>query len=73
MAIKDSRSVESYIQMVGQLRAALENLTEFVDSLPAPDDDGCIPGMDYADLGDVARLHELIGQACQVTCEVGGY
>jgi hypothetical protein len=73
MAITNQKSVDQYIKMVCELRAALENLQEFVGTLPAPDDDHSIPGMNYAQLGDIARLHELVGEACQVTCEVGGY
>jgi hypothetical protein len=73
MAITNPKSVDQYIKMVCELRAALENISEFVGTLPAPDDDHNIPGMNYAQLGDIARLHELVGEACQVTCEVGGY
>ena len=68
--IKNPASVHNYISMVTEIRNALDNLAEFVGTLPAPDDDMNIPGMDYAQLGDVARLHELIGEACQITCEI---
>ena len=71
MTIKNPASVHNYISMVEELRSALANLTEFVNTLPAPDDDMNIPGMDYPQLGDVGRLHELIGEACQITCEIG--
>lgn len=69
-AIKDPASVHRYISMVTELRNALENLSEFVGTLPAPDDDMNIPGMNYGQLGDVTRLHELIGEACQLTREI---
>jgi hypothetical protein len=72
MAITNPKSVDQYINMVCEIRAALENISEFIGTLPAPDDDHNIPGMNYAQLGDIARLHELVGEACQVTCEVGG-
>ena len=65
MTIKHQKSVDSYVSQVMDLRAALENLAEFVASLPAPDDDNNIPGLNYGHLGDVCRIHELIGEAME--------
>ena len=72
MAIKDTKSVDSYVKMVCEMRAALENLQEFVDSLPAPDDEHSIPGMDYGHFGDVTRMHELIGELGEISSEMFG-
>ena len=63
MMIKHQKSVEAYVSQVMDLRAALDNLVEFVGSLPAPDEDNNIPGLNYGHLGDVGRIHELIGEA----------
>ncbi len=63
MTIKDPATVKNYTQQVMELRGALENLKEFAETLPAPDDAGNIPGLDYGHMGSIGEIHRLIAEA----------
>jgi len=56
MTIKHKETVDQYVVTVSEMRNALANLAEFVDSLPAPDCDGELPGMDYGHLGTLSEV-----------------
>lgn len=65
MAIKHADSVARYETTVAHLHAVLANLTEFVDSLPAPTETGTLEGMDYGHLGTLEHIKTLLGEASQ--------
>ena len=70
MAIRDKATVDRYVRMHAEILAALENLQEFVETMPAPVD-GCIPNVDYTFTGDVGRIHEAISEAARISDGLG--
>ena len=68
--IKDPATVEGYAKHHSQLIQMLEDLTKFVATMPAPDEDGNIPYVDYGYTGDVARIHALVSEAQELTYEL---
>ena len=56
MTIKHKEIVERYVDTVTAMRNAVEKLAECVESLPAPDCDGELPGMDYGHLGTLSEI-----------------
>ena len=69
MTIKNPRYVDKYAAQVMEIRSALANLAEFVETLPAPDDNENIPGMDYGNLRSIDQLHSLLGVAIGTVSE----
>jgi len=67
MSIKQLSSVNIYTAKVCEIQAALANLTEWADSLPAPDENDTIHGLHYGHLGVIEHIHNLLGQASQAT------
>ena len=65
MTIKHLPTVERYASQVMDIMAALENLQEFVSSLPAPDEDETVPGMDYGHIGTLNEIHSLVTAAME--------
>jgi hypothetical protein len=63
MTVKDIATVERYAKQHSELLAMLENLMEFVATMPAPDENAEIQGVDYGYTGSVGHIHELIKQA----------
>jgi hypothetical protein len=72
MSVIHRPSVERYVTQHGQIQAMLENLLEFVGTMPAPQDDCVIPGCDYGYIGDVGRIHELLREAVAITDQISG-
>lgn len=67
MSIKEVSSVARYITRVADIRAAIANLSRFVDSLPAPDDNGTLPSLHYGHLGSLAEMHDSLINAVAAT------
>ena len=70
MAVKDIKTVERYAQHYAEMIAMLENLNKFISTMPAPDENACIKGVDYGYTGDVGRIHELLKQAFDIAYEM---
>jgi hypothetical protein len=67
MSIKSQAHVNLYTAQVCELQGAIANLAEFVDTLPAPDENNELPSpFHYGHTGSVARLHELIAEAMKI-------
>lgn len=67
MTIRTADHVANYAGLTISLTFALENLTDFVESLPAPDDNETVPNIDYGHLGKLIRLHEILAEAALLT------
>ena len=59
MTIANANSVSEYATAVIQIRGMLENLSEWSDTLPAPDDD-CVPNLHYGHLGTLLVIRRLL-------------
>ena len=70
MSIKHQPTIDRYIRQHNELAVALENLAEFVESMPAPDEDGRLPNIDYCYTGSVTRIHELVCEAMRIADEM---
>lgn len=70
MTIKDSKSISNYADLVMQSNAMLENLSEFFATLPAPNDDGSITGMNYSHLGTIFEIHSRLTTASEMADEM---
>lgn len=66
MSIKHTSSVDRYVACHADLTAALENLAEFVDSLPAPAEDGSLPTLHYGHLGTLEEIRKQLGEAMRL-------
>jgi hypothetical protein len=66
MSVKDPATVNRYAEQHASLVAALANLAEFVESMPAPDESGQLKNVDYGYTGSTAHLCELIAEAVRV-------
>ena len=71
MSVKDPATVSRYAKQHANLVAALANIAEFVESMPAPDEQSHIQNIDYGYTGSVGKMHELILQACNIADELG--
>lgn len=67
MSIKHASSVNNYTTKVAQIQNAISNIQEWLDSLPAKDDNHAIPNIDYGHLGTIEHIHNLLGQVSQAT------
>ena len=70
MSVKDPATVNRYISHHVSITSALANLTEFVDSMPAPDANDHLPNIDYGYTGSTARIHELLAEASRIADEM---
>ena len=70
MAVKDIATVERYAKQHADLLAMLENLMEFVATMPAPDENAEIQGIDYGYTGSVGHIHGLLKQASDHVYEI---
>ena len=66
MSIKHKESVQRYVVCQAELVAAIENLNEFVQNLPAPDDNDTLPNLDYGHLGTLQEIHKTIAEAMRL-------
>lgn len=72
MSVKHKPTIAAYISHHAGITHGLENIREFVDSMPAPDDNGELPTVDYEYTADVARIFGLIGQIIAITDKMSG-
>lgn len=63
MSIKHKESVDAYVACHADLVAGLENLAEFVQNLPAPDDDGVLPNLHYGHLCTLKQMRVHLADA----------
>ena len=70
MTVKDPTTVHRYCEQHSQLLAMLKNIEEFVATMPAPDENENIPGVDYGYTGEVGRLHAILKEASDLTYEM---
>jgi hypothetical protein len=63
MAIKNVKAVERYVSDVAAIMSMLENLKEFAESLPAPDDDETLPTLHYEHIGCVAEIRLRLAES----------
>ena len=70
MAVKDIATVERYAKQHADLHAMLENLMEFVATMPAPDENAEIQGVDYGYTDSIGHIHELLKQASDHVYEI---
>lgn len=68
--VADEATVQRYAKQHAELVAMLENLMEFVSTMPAPNENAIIPGVDYGYVGDVGRIHEFVKQASDIAYEM---
>jgi len=67
--IADTKTATEYARLVMDIRAMLLNISEFVDTMPAPEDgdDGLeIHGVDYAWIGSVNEVHKQLTVASEI-------
>lgn len=69
MSVKHGESVRQYVASVDGLRDIVQRMSLFLDSLPAPDDDGTLPSLHYGHLGSVAKIHALAKEAINMATE----
>jgi hypothetical protein len=70
MSVKDPATVNRYISHIAAITAALANLSEFVDLMPAPDANDHLPNIDYGYTGSTARIYELLAEAFRIADEM---
>lgn len=72
MSVKHEETVQQYANHHSEMVAMLENLSEFVATMPAPDENMELhgQGIDYGYTGDVARIHSLLKQANDIAYEM---
>jgi hypothetical protein len=65
MSVKHPATVDRYARQVLELQAFAENLKEFLDSMPAPDESGSLPTMHYGHIGTLGLIHQLADEMSQ--------
>lgn len=65
MSVKNKSYVNDYTAKVIEIRNVLENLIEWVDSLPAPDDNDELHSLHYGHIGTIKHMHNLLGEVSQ--------
>jgi len=73
MTVRNEKTVQLYAKQYFDLLAMLENLQEFVSTMPAPDENGDIPSVDYGYTGSIGHMWELLRQASDVAYELSDY
>ncbi len=68
--VSDSATVELYARQYAQILAMLDNLREFVATMPAPNENAEIENVDYGYTGAVSLMHSLLKQANDVAYEM---
>ena len=66
MSVKHLPTVNEYVRQHAAITMALENLQEFVNSMPAPDENGHLPSVDYGYTGSTTCLYELLTEAMRI-------
>ena len=71
MTVKNESTVKRYLRWHSEMAAMIDNLREFINSMPTPDD-GEIAGIDYGYIGSIGRMHELLKEFSEVADEIDG-
>ena len=66
MSVKHLPAVKQYSINLHQIGGGLENLTEFIDSLPAVHNNQLPSPFDYKHLSDLTRIREMIGEVMRI-------
>jgi hypothetical protein len=66
MTIKCKTTVENYVQRHFEAICVLENLLEFVQSMPAPDECGHLRNVGYDYTGSFDKLVQHLSDASQI-------
>ena len=64
--LTDPAQTDLYVATVGDILRVLYNLTEFVDSLPALNEGGEVPGVTDEMVNDLIAVREYLGDASEV-------
>jgi hypothetical protein len=67
MTVKSKKHVSEYASRVAEIQAALQNILEWTENLPAPDDAYEIPNLHYGHMGTIERIHNLVGEISKAT------
>lgn len=70
MSVKSKENVQQYVDQVSQILSAIENLKEFMQTLPAPDENFQLANLDYESTLSVCRIHECIREAMKAADRV---
>jgi hypothetical protein len=71
MAVKHEETVQRYVIRNAQMISMLESMQEFVSNMPAPDENGHIPCINYGHIGTMARIHDLLKEASDAASQMG--
>ena len=66
MSVKHAETVNDYTETVVAIRNVLDNLIEFVDSLPAPDDNDELHSLHYGHIGTIEQMQSLLSQVAEL-------
>jgi hypothetical protein len=69
MTICDHNTVTQYAKHHANLMLMLTRLQRFVATMPAPDENGCVPAS-YGYVGSVAQMVDLMDQATEIAEEL---
>jgi hypothetical protein len=64
--LTDPIQTDLYAATVGDIRRVLQNMTEFANSLPAPNEGGEVPGITSEMVNDLIAVREYLGDASDV-------
>jgi hypothetical protein len=67
MSVRHQQTVERYTQGRFKALAMLENLREFIESMPVADAHGAIPGVDYAYVNRFETIREKLSDCSLLT------
>jgi hypothetical protein len=72
MSVKHKQTVAAYVANHADAIAALQNLLEFVESCPAPDENGELhgQGIDYGYTGSFYQLTQHLRDAAKIADEM---
>ena len=66
----DTTFANTYFETVRDIHFALANLSDFVDSLPAVNESGNVPNVNYAHLGTLSHIKSLL---CEIAVACDGF
>ena len=69
MTICDPNTVDQYAKHRRNLMLMFIRLQQFVATMPAPDENGCVP-VGYEYVGSVAQMVDLMDQATEIAEEL---
>lgn len=72
MSVKHAATVANYRIVVSELKNGLANLTEFVNTLPMPNEQGHLESIDYGFVHRVQEMHRLLAQVIEHSDKASG-